>query len=58
MTTLAAARLVAAREIKVKLRDKTFIFSTVFFLLFAVASTVLPAVLDGGPSTVAVPPSA
>ena len=58
MTTFAAARLVAAREIKVKLRDKTFLFSTAFFLLFAVASTVLPALLDGGPSTVAVPPSA
>ena len=54
MTTLAAARLVAAREIKVKLRDKTFLFSTVFFLLIAVASTVIPALLDGGPTTVAV----
>jgi ABC-2 type transport system permease protein len=54
MTTLAAARLVAAREIKVKLRDKTFLFSTVFFLLIAVASTVLPALLDGGPASVAV----
>ena len=54
MTTLAAARLVAAREIKVKLRDKTFLFSTVFFLFIAVASTVLPALLDGGPTSVAV----
>ena len=54
MTTVAAARLVAAREIKVKLRDKTFLFSTAFFLLIAVASTVLPALLDGGPSSVAV----
>jgi ABC-2 type transport system permease protein len=58
MTTFDAARLVAAREIKVKLRDKTFLFSTAFFLLIAVASTVLPALLDGGPSKVAVPPSA
>ena len=37
VTTVAAARLVAAREIRVKLRDKTFLFSTVFFLLIAVA---------------------
>ena len=58
MTTFAAARLVAAREIKVKLRDKTFLFSTVFFLLIAVASTVLPAWLNGGPDTVAVSPAA
>lgn len=54
MTTADAVRLVAAREIRVKLRDKTFLFSTVFFLLFAVASTVLPSLLAGGPSTVAV----
>ncbi len=53
MTTVAAARIVAAREIKVKLRDKTFLISTAFFLLIAVASTVLPALLDGGPATVA-----
>ena len=53
MTTFAAAKLVAARELRVKLRDKTFIFSTVFFLLLAIASTVLPAVLDGGPTKVA-----
>ena len=53
MTTVAAARLVAAREIRVKLRDKTFLISTAFFLLIAVASTVLPALLDGGPTKVA-----
>lgn len=58
MTTIAAARLVAAREIKVKLRDKTFLFSTVFFLLIAVASTVIPALLAGGPTSVAVTASA
>jgi ABC-2 type transport system permease protein len=54
MSTFDAVKLVAAREIRVKLRDKTFLFSTVFFLLFAVASTVLPGLLSGGPSTVAV----
>jgi ABC-2 type transport system permease protein len=58
VTTIAAARLVAAREIKVKLRDKTFLFSTVFFLFIAVVSTVVPALLDGGPTKVAVTASA
>lgn len=54
MTTWTAVRLVAAREIRVKLRDKTFLISTAFFLLFAIASTVVPVLLDGGASTVAV----
>ncbi|MCX4472460.1 ABC transporter permease [Micromonospora sp. NBC_01655] len=54
MTTFAAVRLVAAREIRVKLRDKTFLISTLFFLLFAAGSAILPALLAGGPTTVAV----
>ena len=54
MSTFAATKVVAAREIRVKLRDKTFLFSTAFFLLFAIAVTVLPAVFSGGPSSVAV----
>ncbi len=54
MTTYAAAKVVAAREIKVKLRDKTFIYSTIFFLIFSIAVTVVPALLNGGPSSVAV----
>ncbi|KAB1909221.1 ABC transporter permease [Micromonospora sp. AMSO31t] len=54
MNTLQATRLVAAREIRVKLRDRTFLISTVFFLLLAAAGTILPAVLAGGPSSVAV----
>lgn len=53
MSTLTAARLVAAREIKVKLRDKTFILSTAILLLFMVASSVVPALLNSGPTTVA-----
>ncbi|MCW6007195.1 ABC transporter permease [Micromonospora sp. CPCC 205371] len=53
MTTFDAVRLVAAREIRVKLRDKAFIWSTVIFLLIAVAATVLPAVFGGGASSVA-----
>ncbi|GAA2338557.1 ABC transporter permease [Dactylosporangium salmoneum] len=54
MNLVEAVRLVAARELKVKLRDKTFLFSTLFFLLFAAVSTVLPALLADGPSSVAV----
>ncbi|WP_127497187.1 ABC transporter permease [Actinoplanes solisilvae] len=54
MSTYAAAKVVAAREIKVRLRDKTFLFSTAFFLLFAIGVTVLPAIFAGGPSSVAV----
>ncbi|PGH45559.1 ABC-2 type transport system permease protein [Micromonospora sediminicola] len=58
MNTYQATRLVAAREIKVKLRDKTFLYGTLVFLLIAIASTVLPAMLQGGPSTVAAPAAA
>ncbi|GLY22885.1 ABC transporter permease [Micromonospora sp. NBRC 101691] len=54
MTTFDAVRIVAAREIRVKLRDKTFIWSTVVFLLIAVAATVLPSMIGGGPASVAV----
>jgi ABC-2 type transport system permease protein len=51
----AATRLVAGREIAVRLRDKTFLFSTMFFLLLAAGGTILPAVLSGAStSTVAV----
>ncbi|MEU8262158.1 ABC transporter permease [Micromonospora sp. NPDC048999] len=53
MNTYQAVRLIAGREIRVKLRDRTFLVSTLFFLLIAVGSTVLPALLAGGPSTVA-----
>jgi ABC-2 type transport system permease protein len=54
VNTYQATRLVAAREIRVKLRDRTFLFSTLFFLLVAAGATILPALLSGGPSTVAV----
>jgi ABC-2 type transport system permease protein len=47
-------KLVAGREIGVRLRDKAFVFSTLFFLLFTAGSTVLPALIGGSPSTVAV----
>ncbi|MCO1598527.1 ABC transporter permease [Micromonospora sp. RHAY321] len=54
MNTYQATRLVAAREIRVKLRDKTFLFGTLFFLLIAAAGTILPPLLSGGPESVAV----
>ncbi|GAA4463903.1 ABC transporter permease [Phytohabitans houttuyneae] len=57
MTTFDIVRLVAAREIRVKLRDKTFLVSTAIFLLVVVASTVLPGFFgEGGPSSVAATP--
>jgi len=54
MSTYAAAKVVAAREIRVKLRDKTFIYSTVFTMLIFLAATVLPVVFGGGQDSVAV----
>jgi ABC-2 type transport system permease protein len=47
-------KLVAAREISVRLRDRTFLFGTLFFLFFTVAVTVLPALFADDPSEVAV----
>ncbi|MEV4754104.1 ABC transporter permease [Micromonospora sp. NPDC049559] len=49
-----AARLVAGREMRVKLRDKTFLFGTVFYLVFTLGSIVVPTLLGGGPDSVAV----
>jgi ABC-2 type transport system permease protein len=54
VTTFEATRLVAGREIHVKIRDKAFLYSTAFLLLIVIASIVLPAMLDGGPDKVAV----
>jgi ABC-2 type transport system permease protein len=56
LSTWEATRLVTARELKVKVRDKTFLISTGFLLFFAVLSTVLPALLAGGPPSVATAP--
>jgi ABC-2 type transport system permease protein len=50
MTTSDAVRLVAAREIRVKLRDKAFLWSTGIFLLIAIGATVLPGIFGGGGS--------
>ncbi|WP_310376788.1 ABC transporter permease [Catenuloplanes atrovinosus] len=54
MSSWEATRLVTAREIKVKIRDKAFLISTAFLLIFAVLGTVLPSFFDGGPTSVAV----
>ncbi|MEU3453598.1 ABC transporter permease [Micromonospora sp. NPDC006766] len=53
MNTYQAIRLIAGRELRVKLRDRTFLITTLFFLLIAVAATALPALLAGGSTTVA-----
>jgi ABC-2 type transport system permease protein len=44
----AAARIVTEREILVKLRDRTFVVSTVVTILLVAAAFALPAVLAGG----------
>ncbi|WP_062380861.1 ABC transporter permease [Demequina pelophila] len=44
-------RIVAGREIGVKLRDKAFIASTVVFVLIIVAAIAIPALISGGTST-------
>ncbi len=49
LTTLPATRLVAAREIAVKLRDKAFLISTAVTLAIIAGSILVPALfLDGG----------
>jgi ABC-2 type transport system permease protein len=54
VTTFAAARLVLGREIRAKLRDKAFLFSTVSFLFIIIASIAVPSLIEGGPTRVAV----
>jgi ABC-2 type transport system permease protein len=53
MTTFDAIRLVAAREIRVKLRDRAFIWGTIIFLLIVAGATILPGIVAGGPPSVA-----
>jgi hypothetical protein len=51
----AEVRLVAAREVGEKLRSRTFLISSAFFLVIVVASIALPALLsDDGPPTYAI----
>lgn len=46
ITAVSAVRVVAGREIAVKLRDKAFIGSTIFMLLIVAAATVIPVLLS------------
>jgi ABC-2 type transport system permease protein len=54
VTTFAAARLVFGREIRAKLRDKAFLFSTVSFLVIIIASIAVPTLINSGATKVAV----
>jgi ABC-2 type transport system permease protein len=49
-------QLVAHREISTKLRDKTFLGSTVFMLIVVLAAVIIPALISGhgGPDKIAV----
>ncbi|GAA2511034.1 ABC transporter permease [Pilimelia columellifera] len=53
MNTFQATRLVAAREIRVRLLDRAYLISTAVYLLMVAGLTILPG-LVGGPSSVAV----
>lgn len=46
VSAVTAVRVVAAREIAVKLRDKAFLGSTVFMLLLVTAATLVPVLLS------------
>ena len=54
MNPMSPWRVVAAREIQVKLHDKTFLVSTAFLLVIVVASLLLPALISGGGTSVGV----
>ncbi|MEO5832599.1 MAG: ABC transporter permease [Nakamurella sp.] len=53
MTSWEATRLVARREVRVKLRDRAFIISSLFTLLIVAAATILPSLFGGGATSVA-----
>ena len=48
LTTVPAARLVAAREIWVRLRDRAFLISTAVTLVIIAASIIVPVLFFGG----------
>ncbi len=48
-----ATRLVARREIKVKLHDRAFLIGSIFTLVLVAAATILPSLFSGGTTTVA-----
>lgn len=46
MTAWGAIRVIAGREVSVKLRDKAFIGSTVFMLVLVTAATLIPVLIQ------------
>lgn len=46
LSAVAGIRVVAGREIAVKLRDKAFIGSTIFLLLVVAAATIIPVLIE------------
>ncbi|WP_225755515.1 ABC transporter permease [Actinotalea sp. Marseille-Q4924] len=46
LSALSAVRVVAGREIRVKLRDKAFLVTTAFLLLLVAVATVVPVLLS------------
>lgn len=46
LSAVAGIRVVAGREIAVKLRDKAFIGSTIFLLLIVAAATIIPVLIE------------
>ena len=54
MNPMSPWRVVAAREIQVKLHDKAFLVYTAFLLVIVVASLLLPALISGGGTSVGV----
>ncbi len=54
MKFLDAVKLVAAREVRVKLRDRAFLIGTLITIAVTIAGITLPSLIAGGPSTVAI----
>lgn len=46
LSAVAGIRVVAGREIAVKLRDKAFIGSTIFLLVIVAAATIIPVLIE------------
>lgn len=49
-----ATKLVAAREMRTKLRDRAFLIGSIFTLVIVAGATILPSFFSGGATTVAV----
>lgn len=51
MTAFDTVRLIAMREVKERLRSKTFLYSSAFSLLLILGAAIVPSLLDDGPAT-------